>query len=133
MSEALRHSLWVALGGALGTLLRHLLNVWTFTPAFPIGTVIENITGAFALGVVTGLLATLKQSPDWLRQGVGVGFCGGYTTMSTFAADTFIVTVHQTPLMAGFYVAISLIAGLFVAWSGIAIGRSLGERRQEAP
>ncbi len=126
---SLRHSLFVALGGAAGTLIRHLLNIWTFTPAFPVGTVIENITGAFLLGIVTGWLSTIKNSPEWVQKGVGVGFCGGYTTTSTFAADTFILTMYQTPAWAAFYVTLSLAMGLFTAWSGIGLGKALGERR----
>ena len=127
---ALRHSFFVAFGGAVGTLFRHLLNVWTFTPVFPIGTVIENITGAFLLGIVTGWLSTIKTSSEWVRKGIGVGFCGGYTTTSTFAADSFIVTVQQTPAWAALYVALSLTLGLFTAWSGLGLGKTLGERQR---
>ena len=133
MYDALRNSIFVALGGAAGTLLRHALNLWTFTPTFPVGTAIENITGAFLLGIITGLLTTMQRSSDWLRAGVGVGFCGGYTTMSTFAADTFVLGIHQTPLIAGGYVAVSLVGGLLLAWLGIAVGRHLGRRRRRTP
>lgn len=118
-------TLFVAAGGALGTLFRHLINVWTFTPAFPVGTVIENITGAFLLGVATGAIARLKRSPAWLKQGIGVGFCGGYTTTSTFAADTFVLTLHDAPALAALYVALSLVFGLLTAWLGLGTGRAL--------
>lgn len=128
MATPLRQTLFVALGGAMGTLFRHALNMWTFAPAFPVGTVIENVTGALLLGVVTGWLATRKDAPDWLRSGVGVGFCGGYTTMSTFAADTFVVSVYQAPAMAGAYVGVSLVFGLALAWFGIAAGKSMADR-----
>ena len=132
MNEDLQNTLFVALGGALGTMFRHLLNVWTFMPTFPVGTVIENLTGAFALGVTTGFIAALNSAPKWLRAGVGVGFCGGYTTMSTFAADSFVVTVYQSPLMAAGYVAVSLVFGLLLAWVGLGVGRQLGERSRRA-
>ncbi len=125
MPDALRNTLFVAAGGALGTLFRHLLNVATFSPAFPVGTVIENITGAFLLGLVTGAIAGIKQAPAWLKQGVAVGFCGGYTTTSTFAADSFVLVLHDTPGLAGLYVAVSLIFGLLAAWTGLGAGRAL--------
>ncbi len=128
MSAPLRNSLFVALGGALGTLLRHAINLWTFTPVFPVGTLLENITGALLLGIVTGWLTTHQNAPDWVRSGVGVGFCGGYTTMSTFAADSFVVSVHQTPVLATGYVTASLVAGFLLAWVGIGVGQFLGRQ-----
>ncbi len=125
MPDAIRNTLFVAAGGALGTLFRHLINLATFTEAFPIGTAIENITGAFLLGMATGAIARMKQAPPWLKQGVGVGFCGGYTTTSTFAADTFVLTLQDAPALAAVYVAISLVFGLLTAWGGLSVGRSM--------
>ena len=123
----LQSTVFVALGGALGTLLRHLLNVVAFVPAVPIATAIENITGAFALGITAGLLATARSAPDWVRTGVGVGFCGGYTTMSTFAADSFVVYLHQSPGWAAVYAGCSVLFGVISAGFGLRLGRSLGE------
>lgn len=133
MNDTLRHTLWVAAGGALGTLVRHLVNVWTFTPAFPVGTVVENITGAFLLGLTTGVIARRERTPPWLEKGIGVGFCGGYTTTSTFAADTFVVAVHQAPALAAVYVASSLVFGLLAAWIGLGAGRRLTTNRRGTP
>ena len=112
--------------------MRHLINLWTFAPAMPVGTALENISGALLLGMVVGYLATRNEAPAWLRAGVGTGFCGGYTTTSTFAADTFVVTVHQAPLWAAAYVAASLIFGLLFAVVGIAVGESIGRSKAEA-
>ena len=131
MPDFLKNSLFVAAGGALGTLFRHLINVTTFIPAWPVGTIIENLTGALLLGLVAGWLATRKTAPDWVRAGIGVGFCGGYTTMSTFAADSFVVHVHQAPAWAAGYVAVSLVFGLLFAWAGLAAGREYGEARRQ--
>lgn len=132
MPSILRDSLFVAAGGAIGTLIRHLLNVAMFVPGWPLGTVVENITGALLLGLTTGWLASQKTSPEWIRTGIGVGFCGGYTTMSTFAADSFIVYLHQTPSWAAGYVAVSLVFGLLFAWGGLVAGRRLGRQTGKA-
>ena len=132
MKELYQNSILVALGGALGALFRHLINLWTFAPAIPAGTVLENISGALLLGMTVGYLAKRKEAPSWLRVGVGTGFCGGYTTTSTFAADTFLVTIHQAPLWAGVYVATSLIFGLLFAVVGISVGERLANSRPEA-
>ncbi len=98
----------------------------------PVGTVLENISGALLLGLTVGFIAKHKDAPSWLRLGVGTGFCGGYTTTSTFAADTFVVTVHQAPLWAAAYVATSLTFGLLFAVVGIAVGERIGAARSEA-
>ncbi len=125
MLKVLRNTFFVGLGGALGTLLRHALNVLSFTPNFPLGTLIENVSGALLLGITSGFLASYSRAPDWVRTGIGVGFCGGYTTTSTFAADTFLVTLHTSPIIALIYAAASLTLGLFFAWGGLAVGKIL--------
>ncbi len=129
MNSALKNTIYVALGGAIGTLFRHGINVLTFSEQFPLGTVIENLTGALALGLVTGFITTLNRAPDWLRTGVGVGFCGGYTTMSTFAADTFLLGVHSAPGLTLLYVGSSLVGGLLMAAGGIGLGKMAGDAR----
>lgn len=77
--------LWVALGGAMGAVLRFALNVALTSrigEAFPWGTIIINITGSFAIALfaaLTGPAGRLSVSPD-MRLFVLVGLCGGYTT-----------------------------------------------------
>lgn len=129
MKATLYNALLVGAGGALGTLFRQMINIWTFVPAWPVGTIVENLSGALLLGVVSGFIATRADAPDWLRTGVATGFCGGYTTMSTLASDTFVVAVYQAPAWAVGYVGVSLVFGLVLAWLGIRAGRRLGRRR----
>ena len=128
MNELLKNSLFVAAGGALGAVMRHLLNLASFSANFPIGTVVENISGALLLGVVAGFVATVADAPAWLRNGVGVGFCGGYTTMSTFAADSFLLAAHQPPSLTALYVGLSLSLGLGAAVLGLSLGRRYGSQ-----
>lgn len=84
-------ALWVALAGGLGAVARFGLDGWvrsrTATPAFPVGTVVVNVTGSFVLGVVTGL-SLAHVVPEELRLVLGTGFCGGYTTFSAASLET---------------------------------------------
>ena len=78
----------VALGGAVGAVLRFLLDrgiTARWAPTFPAATLLINVTGSFVLGVVTGLSAVL--GPVWTLA-LGTGLCGGYTTFSTASYDT---------------------------------------------
>lgn len=126
MNDSLRDTLLVAAGGALGTIFRHGINVWTHNPDFPLGTMIENLSGALALGLVVGFITARPESKPWLRHGVAVGLWGGYTTMSTFAADTILIRFGQAPEMVIFYVGITLLFGIVLAALGMSAGKSLG-------
>ena len=82
--------LWVALAGGLGAVARFVVDGLVrsrFASAFPLGTVVINVTGSFVLGVVTGLALGHVVADEW-RLVVGTGFCGGYTTFSTASFET---------------------------------------------
>jgi len=82
--------LLVALGGALGSVLRFFLSQFCNVQlggAFPWGIMIVNVTGSFVLGLVTGLLL-FRHDPTNLKLIVGTGFCGGYTTFSTTSFES---------------------------------------------
>lgn len=111
----------IAAGGAIGTLFRYLLNMYTFTSGYPLGTVIENLLGSFLLGLLTGWVTNITLK-EWVKVGIGVGFCGGFTTMSTLAADTSILFSHMGLTHAILYLLISLIGGLALAFLGLSLG-----------
>lgn len=112
----------IGLGGALGTLFRYFLNVNMVFVSLPMVTVIENVLGSLLLGAFTGWLLH-KQVKEWLKLGLGVGFCGGFTTMSTLAADSLFLVNHFSFVQAGLYVSVSLFGGIIFAFIGLLVGQ----------
>nr|WP_197970018.1 CrcB family protein [Mesobacillus harenae] len=114
------------MGGALGTLLRYYLNVYTLFAGYPIGTIFENIAGSLLLGFLTGWMIN-RPFREWIKLGLGVGFCGGFTTMSTLAADTLYLGNVFSLGDSMVYLGISLFAGLVFAFIGLVLGTKWSE------
>lgn len=113
--------LYVALGSAAGGVCRYLISLLLNASAgFPWGTLLVNILGAFAIGLVTGLLAQGAGAAhaDAIRAFAIAGFCGGFTTFSTFSNETF--RLIQAGQWGGtlVYVLVSLLGGLLAVWGG---------------
>lgn len=115
----------IGIGGSLGAAARFLLGnlirkgTQKIDP-FPIGTWIINITGSFLLGVLTGFYLTNLIS-DWLWFFGGVGFCGAYTTFSTFGNETITLIQENKLKLAAIYVVTSIIFGIISAIIGFYI------------
>jgi len=113
-------ALLVALGGALGAVLRYLTDQWlqTHRPVrLPWGTLTVNIAGSALLGALAGSGSAL---PEWAYSLVGTGFCGALTTWSTFSWETVSLAADRRFGAAVLNVAITLSAGLMAAaaaWS----------------
>jgi len=121
-------ALLVGMGGFIGSLSRYWLAGLVQTVAgidFPLGTLSVNIIGS---GLV-GLLVTLSLernliSPD-VRIFLTVGFCGGFTTMSTFSYETLILLREGSWLAGLGNIAVSLVSCLVAVWLGDALARVL--------
>jgi fluoride exporter len=118
----------IAAGGVIGTLLRYNLNVSQLFDYMPNATMFENMAGSFLLGCLAGWLYH-RTLPEWLRLGLGVGLLGGFTTMSTLAADTFSIFNLISPANALGYLSLTLIGGLVMVFAGFATGSKLGSRK----
>lgn len=112
--------LYVFLGGGLGSMLRYLVGTYTssFTTSFPYGTFIVNIIGSIIIGVIFGLtLKNSSQSGDLILL-LAVGFCGGFTTFSAFAHESFILLKSGQTTLFFTYIISSILTGLFCVWMG---------------
>jgi CrcB protein len=121
-----RQTVLVALGGMAGCVARFWLSDVVQrlgATAFPIGTVVVNVAGSFALGLVVALTAGRGEAAIPIRALLGVGFCGGFTTMSTFALDTMVLARDATGAAAAGNVALTIALCLAAVWIGYALGR----------
>lgn len=124
---------WIAVmaGGSAGTGLRYGLTLWLpySVTGIPWPTWVANVSGSFILGLWSGWLHQ-RSSSSWLKAGVGAGFCGGYTTMSTLAME--LAGREGVSLwITGTYAIGSIVAGLAAVWIGWAFGDRLGKRKKE--
>jgi len=114
--------LLVALGGAVGSVARYgagLAAARWLGAGFPWGTLIVNVLGSFAIGV---LAARVGPEDESLRLLLGVGLLGGFTTFSTFSLE-MLRLMEQHPLQAVLYAGASVVLGLGACWMGFALGR----------
>lgn len=122
-----RSAVAVALGGAIGSMLRYLVATLTtqrFGPGFPIGTFAINLTGSFAIGLIAELALTRA---FWfsveLRTFLTVGVLGGFTTFSSFSLETLNLVRDGSPGLALAYAAGSVAFGVVAAYCGIVMAR----------
>jgi CrcB protein len=123
-----RRYLLVAIGGALGAVLRYFIGVVAaerFGQRFPIGTLTINISACFLIGFVLEYLTHhTGANPAW-RYGFAIGFIGAYSTFSTFEWETMVEFNLGTYWIGIGYVAISVIVGLVAVALGSATARSV--------
>lgn len=119
----------VFIGAGIGGALRHGVNVGAaklFGFGFPYGTLIVNVVGSFAMGLLAGFFAYRAGIPQHVRLFLTTGILGGFTTFSSFSLDAaLLVERHSFGLAAG-YVVGSIAAGLSALFFGLALFRSAG-------
>ncbi|SEQ45893.1 fluoride efflux transporter FluC [Piscibacillus halophilus] len=121
--------MWVGLGGASGTLARGgMAEVFSYS-TFPTATLIVNLVGSLLLGGFTAYLYFKKH--DIMHLLFGIGFCGSFTTMSMFAADSILLidtSIHSFL----WYALTSVIGGILLATLGFWVIKNIYERSQAA-
>ena len=122
--------LYIAIGGALGSMARYAVSgavARGVDEIFPWGTLTANVTGCFIIGLVamlTGPGGRLPVASD-LRSFVMVGFCGGYTTFSSFSLQTLTLARDGDLARASANVVVSVIVCLVGVYLGVAAGNVL--------
>jgi CrcB protein len=119
----------IAAGGALGSLGRWGLGeaIAHDRGAFATSTLVANVSGALALGVLMVLVLEVWPPTRLVRPFLGVGVLGGYTTFSTSMLDTEEMLRAGRPGLAAAYLFATLGLGLVASWSGVAITRAAAE------
>jgi CrcB protein len=119
-------SLHVALGGAIGSVLRYqagrAMTGWLgpqTVSAFPWATLAVNVVGSLAMGLLAGWLARHSQSGEPLRLLLGVGLLGGFTTFSAFSLELMVLVERGQGAQAFIYAAVSVMAGLTALYLGL--------------
>jgi len=120
--------LLVGIGSFIGGNARFVLARWVggiVEGRFPAGTFLINVSGSFVLGFLGAVLAQRAvANADALRLAVGVGFCGGFTTFSTFELETHALFEDGAWLTAVTNMFLSLFAGLVAVRLGVVAAKS---------
>ena len=120
--------LWVGLGGFLGANARYALGTWIIQRvgvSFPLHTLVINVTGSLAIGVLLVLLTErLVVDPAW-RLFLVVGFLGGYTTFSSYTFEALELAREGEWPAAIWYVLGSNVLGLGAAYLGMMLARAV--------
>ncbi|MFS0655033.1 fluoride efflux transporter CrcB [Bacillus sp. 179-C3.3 HS] len=109
-------------GGFIGTLCRYALSQTVVSQTFPYATLIENMAGSLLLGYLTGYFMFHKRK-KYLASFTGTGFCGGFTTMSTFSKETVLLLQTGQFTAGTLYILLSVIAGVAAAFIGLLIAQ----------
>ncbi len=112
------------LGGFIGTCLRFLTGKFAHfvcNSAFPWGTFTVNVVGSFVIGIFFGMAEKTHLVSPSMNVFLITGFCGGFTTFSSFSDDMFLLLQQKHWLYFGLYVGLSFLLGLLLVW----LGRSL--------
>ena len=127
--------LYVAIGSAVGGLARVVAGVWlqerlarwmphSGAKPFPVGTLLVNASGSFVIGILIVAMARRTTHANLLYYLLVVGFCGGYTTFSTFSADTVALMESGAGSLAALNIAASLALAFMATLLGFMMARA---------
>lgn len=119
--------LLIGAGGFLGSIARYLGSILGNklipTETFPVGTLLVNILGCFLIGLIYGLFEKQNwMTPEW-RFFLATGFCGGFTTFSTFSHESFTLLNNGYYGQLALYIGLSIVLGIAFAFFGLLLGK----------
>jgi CrcB protein len=120
--------LWIAVGGALGSVTRYFVNVWAgrlLGTDFPYGTLTVNIVGSFVMGFLIAMMALKVQVSQEVRAFLTTGILGGFTTFSAFSLDFATLFERRSFDLAALYLVASVGVSLAAIFVGLKAGRML--------
>jgi CrcB protein len=124
----MRILLIIGAGGFLGSVARYLSQqaISKIIPViFPFGTLAVNVVGCFLVGIIYGLAErTTAITPEW-RFFLATGFCGGFTTFSTFSYEAYNLIREGQYIYLSLYITMSVIVGIFATILAVIVIRSL--------
>ena len=122
------NTILVMIGGAIGSALRFQLGGVTLRawgPGFPWGTLIANISGGLAMGLLAGILARTSGGNEPYRLFFGVGVLGGFTTFSAFSLETFGMLERGQFGLAAAYIVASVAGAIAGLAAGVVVMRAV--------
>lgn len=118
----MKNLIYIFLGGGFGSVLRFLVSGYTQklwnVNSFPMGTFLVNIVGCFLIGILTSYLGKENNQLKFL---LVIGFCGGFTTFSTFASESLVLWQNGNYFTVISYLLLSVIVGLIAVYYGLQI------------
>lgn len=121
----LQSILMVGAGGFLGSIFRYLISFYiniNWSSNFPFGTLFVNLAGSFLIGII--IAATLSEHFNQpMRLFLATGFCGGFTTFSSFSYEFFSLLQNEHTGYAFLYAASSFGLGLLFVWLGFILAK----------
>jgi CrcB protein len=124
----IKNILLVGLGGGLGSMARYLCQRWfseNYPQPFPWGTFVVNLTGCFLIGVIYAVSERSTFLSPQARLFLAAGFCGGFTTFSTFAFENMNMLRSGDTFYFLLYTIGSVVLGIIGVFAGVAIMKLL--------